>query len=273
MHLLARALPLNTSVNVFDVIIIYLSCGAPFGVSYFLLNRERLQTDRLALRALLEWIAWPASAVKMIGRTQFFSGRTKVNFEPLPELDAETDEKVGEIQKNLEQMFFRDGAAPQISIYAFREVFERYAGLSLALSVTDKAAGTPEAEIFRLANHRDVELASICLNRRNRSLLVTHHKQAREDFIGTADRLAESAPERTDTWILMNELAVLVDDIEAIAAIDKIFTGTSQTRSAGRVIEKGDVLWKPGKRKHLPSDQPQLNLQPATATMKLAKED
>lgn len=273
MHPDGTGVALKTSVNIFDAIIIYFACGAPFGVYYFLMNRDRLPAGRLTLRSLLEWIIWPASAVKMIGRTNFVAGRTKANFDSLPELDAETDEKVGEIQKSLEQMFYRDGAASKISIYMFREVFDRYAGLSLALGVMDKAEETPEAAIFRLANHRDVTLASICLKRRNRSLLVAHHKQAREDFIDTVDRLAESAKERTDTWISINELAVILDDIEAIVAIDKIFTGTSQTQSAGRVKEKGDVLWKPEKRRHLPSDQPILNRQPATATLKLAKED
>lgn len=209
----------------------------------------------------------------MIGGSHLLSGRSKTNFDPLTELDAGKDEKVYEIQKSLEQIFFEGFASARISIYAFREVFDRYAGLSLARRAGSDSSGAPQAEIFRAADHGNVELASICLNRRNRSLLVAHQIQAREDFIDTLDRLAGSPSERTDTWILVNELAVVLNDIEAIGAIDKIFTGTPQTRRAGRVKERGEVLWKPGKLKQLPTDQAALNLQPLPATMKLAKED
>jgi hypothetical protein len=260
-------------VNIFDAIIIYLACGAPFGVYYFLHHRDKLMAGNLTLKALVEWVIWPASAVKMIGRSRLFSGRYKTNFDPLPELDAGKDEKVCEIQKSLEQIFFEGLAPAEISIYAFREVFDRYAGLSLALRGGGDLSGVPHAEIFRAADHGNVELASICLNRRNRSLLVIHQTHAREDFIETLDRLAGSPSERTDTWILVNELAVVLNDIEAIGAIDKIFTGTPQTRRAGRVKERGEVLWKPGKLKQLPTDQAALNLQPLPARMKLAKED
>jgi hypothetical protein len=261
-------------VNIFDAIIIYLACGAPFGVYHFLHNRDQATAGNLTLKSLLEWVTWPASAVKMIGGSQLLSGRSKTNFDPLTELDAGKDEKVCEIQKSLEQIFFEGLASAKISIYAFREVFDRYAGLSLALRRDgDDSPGVPQAEIFRAADHGNVELASICLNRRNRSLLVAHQIQAREDFIDTLDRLAESPSERTDTWILVNELAVVLNDIEAIGAIDKIFTGTPQTRRAGRVKERGEVLWKPGKLKQLPADQAALNLRPLPARMKLAKED
>lgn len=260
-------------MNIFDAIIIYLACGAPFGVYYFLHHREKVDAGQLALKVLLEWVIWPASAVKMIGGSHLFSSRSKPNFDALTELDARQDEKVCEIQKSLEQIFFDGPASAQISIYAFREVFDRYAGLSLALRDEGDSPGVPQAEIFHAADHGNVELASICLNRRNRSLLVTHQIQARGDFIDTVDRLAGSPSERTDTWILVNELAVVLDDIEAIGAIDEIFTGTPQTRRAGRVKERGDVLWKPGKLNQLPTDQSALNLQPLPATMKLAKED
>lgn len=260
-------------MNIFDAIIIYLASGAPFGVFYFLHNREQLTAGLLTLKSLVEWVTWPASAFKMIVRSNFFSGRSKPNFDPLPQLDAVRDEKVCEIQKSLEQMFF-DGPGPAyISIYAFREVFDRYTGLSLALGTAGNSSEVPRAEIFSVADHRNVDLASICLHRRNRSLLVTHHNRARKDFIDTVDRLAGSRSERTDTWLLINELAVILDDIDAIGDIDKIFTGTPQTRKAGRVKEKGDVLWKPAKLKQLPSDQTALNMPPLPATMKLAKED
>jgi hypothetical protein len=261
------------SVNIFDAIIIYLACGAPFGVYYFLHNRDKRDGSHLTLKVLLEWVIWPASAVKMIGGSQLLSG-SKPNFDPLTELDAGKEEKVCEIQKSLEQIFFEGLASARISIYAFREVFDRYAGLSIALRRSgDRSSGVPQAEIFRAVDHGNVELASICLNRRNRSLLVAHQIQAREDFIDTLDRLAESPSERTDTWILVNELAVVLDDIEVIGVIDKIFIGTPQTRRAGRVKERGEVLWKPGKLKQLPTDQSALNLRPLPATMKLAKED
>ena len=260
-------------MNIFDAIIIYLSCGAPFGVYYFLHNRDKHDAGHLTLKTFLEWVIWPASAVKMIGGAYLFSGRSKTNFDPLTELDAGKDEKVCEIQKSLEQIFFEGPASARISIYAFREVFDRYAGLSLALRPGVDSPGVAQAEIFRAADHGNVELASICLNRRNRSLLAAHQIQAREDFIDTLDKLAGSPSERTDTWILVNELAVVLNDIEAIGAIDKIFTGTPQTRRVGRVKERGEVLWKPGKLKQLPTDQTALNLRPLPATMKLAKED
>lgn len=273
MHLLARALLLFRSVNIFDAIIIYLACGAPFGVYYFLHNRERMQAGHLTLKTVLDWVTWPSSAVKMIGGSSLFSQSAGSNFDALPELDAATDEKVLEIQKSLERTFFDGPASAPISIYMFREVFDRYTGLSAARREGGSASRVPEAEIFRVADHRNIELASICLNRRNRSLLVTHHNQAREDFIDTLDRLAGSISQRTDTWILINELAVILDDIEAIALIDKIFTGAPQIKRSGRVKEKGEVLWKPGQLKQSRSAQPPLNLQPVPATMKLAKED
>src|SRR5688572_11288031 len=116
-------------MNLRDLLIIYLACGAPFGVYYFLQNRNRIETKFLWLKSLLRFVVWIPFAFRMIARNSFLTKLYNDSFDKLTETDLKTELEIEEIKKSLERMVSAAAALP-FSIYEFREAFDRYVGLS-----------------------------------------------------------------------------------------------------------------------------------------------
>jgi hypothetical protein len=258
-------------VNIFDALIIYLACGAPFGVYYFLQQPEKRHITHLWVKTVSNFLFWPVSAFRIIRRSQIFRDASESHFDAVNELDAALEERVSEIQKDFEKIFFDEN--PKASIYEFREIFDRYVGLSLALKAEVKPHASAEPEIFRIAGHKNIELAAICLNRRNRSRLLIHQIQAREDFSKVLLSLADLASKWAAPAELANQLAGLLEDAGGQHRFEKVFAGAPQIEGRIRVRETGRDLWKPEIHKPLPASHLSMNLRPAPATAASPVED
>lgn len=258
-------------MNIFDTLIIYLACGAPFGVYYFLQYPEKSKFTDLWIKTLSSFVFWPFSAFQIIRRFYIVRKRTEIHFDTSYELDAGLEQRVGEIKKDLEDLFFE--TARMASIYEFREVFDRYVGLCLAIKADAAPRPAEGPEIFKISGHKNIELAAICTNRRNRSRLLLHQIQAREDFSKLLLALADLSSRWKAPAGLANELAGLLEDTGAKHRFEKIFAGAPQIEGQVRVREAGRDLWKPATHKQLPANHLSMNLRPAPAAAVSQAED
>jgi hypothetical protein len=151
-------------MSLIDFTILYFACGSPFAVYYFLQNRAWL-------KSIIIWMLWIPYSFRLLQRKV----TSKLNFDK----NIASDSEIEVIQKEIEQIVFENNT--KLSIFEFREIFERYVGLTLSKKQTQ--IGENETEIFRVANYDNVKLGSICLRRRNQFKLKYHQTLARRDFL------------------------------------------------------------------------------------------
>jgi len=238
-------------VNILDASIIYLSLGAPFGVYHFVQHRETCAGTNLWVKTLLSWLFWPADAVRVYRAFHSRKDTTGPNFDGEHLLDAREEKRVDEIKRILEDLFFVYDTTS--SIYVFREVFERYVGLSIALLPQSSSKKEPGAEILRLTGHKNAAIGSACLNRRNRSLLLKHHNQARHDLFEKLAILAASPEPGENVGLLARELAAILKDDPTISELGEVLGDQSQITKQVSVNESGREIWKPEIREPFPA--------------------
>jgi hypothetical protein len=108
---------------------------------------------------------------------------SKLNFDK----NIVSDSEIEVIQKEIEQILFENDT--KLSLFEFREVFERYVGLTLTKKQKNNHIGENETDIFRIVKHENVKLGAICLNRRNQFKLTYHQTLARRDFLKVINEL------------------------------------------------------------------------------------
>ena len=218
--LIANAMTLN------DLAIIYLAAGSPFAVHRFLHLSASSLPARLA-SACAHLAVWPLQAAAVVGR--LFAMRPA---------GATAGDDLDQIRSGFERALL--DTLDDRSIFQYREVFDRYAGLALAVSST---SAIDENELFRVAGSKDPELSNVCLNRRNRKRLEFHHIQARNDFLAAVSKLSDEAAAENGIRDLAVRLAVLVRDGEAMRELEVIFPGQN-----GRKFSVSNTeleVWKP----------------------------
>ncbi len=178
-------------MNSFDFLIIYLTCGAPLGVFYFLQNRKEQNGIRLWLKTFFTFIFWLPFGFRLLLQN-------KVNKKLFTNIKIFSKSQKAEteiflFQKQLEEILQKSNL--QISIFELREVIERYVGLTLAKDCENAKTTETEKEVFQIANSRNVEIGAICLNRRNLKRLTLHQIQARQDFFQVISQLVIFASE------------------------------------------------------------------------------
>jgi hypothetical protein len=238
-------LPFFLSVmNSLEIFIIYLSCGAPFGVYFFLQNRNRMKPFEAYLKSFLTVIVWIPYAFRLLN-TNITKKLTAVDFDKSADSDSRLKERIDEVQKRLARIFTQADAS--FPIFEFREVTERYAALTLAGQIDD--AGGDESELLRIANHQNIELGAKCITRRNRMRLELHQNLARKDFL---KMLAKFAPFETEKLrAVALEFVTLLNDGETLQAVENLFAEVSQTDHGFAVRQREKVVWKA--REHKPS--------------------
>ncbi len=179
-----------------DLLIIYLSCGAPFGAYHFLQNRGKTPVLGLfprSLAVLLLWIPfayllWRKNVAKRLTGKEFFS--------PNPEISL-LEQQISVLQEQILQAFVELNSKNGLGLrfFAFRDVLQRYTGLTLALKANESMVGENDLEIFRIAGRKKKELplAGKCLAKRNSMRLKSHQSKSREDFLGYLAKLSETA--------------------------------------------------------------------------------
>lgn len=226
-------------MTILDFLIIYLACGSPFAV-HSLVTRNEGDRRSKYMAAVANVFLWPWTAVRLIH--VFFRS-----------LDSDSDSRSIH-QRDLDLARIRsslENAAAERSdsrtVFEFRDVFQRYSGLSLGCEVM---LGTrPAGEIFEITSHPDPSVASACLDRKNLSRLQMHRDHARQDFIGMILRINgddQASGPLLDSAVKAAELARDTDGVRAMRSLFGISDNYVEiTREAEPVVD----LWKPAHQK------------------------
>jgi hypothetical protein len=241
-------------MNAIDLFIIYLACGAPFGVYYFFQNRSPEKSKLFWIKTLFNFLFWIPFAFAFLRH----SGSFKILS---PNKSAETslkpaveEAKVHSIVKQIEKLFLASDL--KISVYQWRETIERYIGLTFAIR-TDALISDAETDFFRIGerDEKRIELGAKCLNRRNRKRLLFHQIEARKDFLHLINQLIEFHSEREDLQRSATELLQTLADFEALDEFKRMSGGVRQTEDRFGVSESEQDLWKPETPKLSPAKQ------------------
>lgn len=196
-------------MSLFDLIIIYLAAGAPFGV-YKVTTLKGSLAPKVVFGLLLQIVLWPAFTLKML-----VGGESGI---------AEAGKELDRLQSEIEQIAFTDGSAA--AIFDFREVFARYVGLSQAANI--EVASGQVSDIFAIGKAENPTLATAILARRNREKLTFHQMTARNEFV---DMIGEIAIGHSEVILLAEKVAVCVNDELAIEDLAALTTHSNRTNS------------------------------------------
>ena len=259
-------MPKRVVMSLFDFLIIYLSLGAPFAVCFYLQNRKAVRPRELWLKTILNFVFWIPFAYQLIRKSdsaaKFFSNI----FDNQSFSDAEREKNITLARKNLEMIFAKNGS--KRSIFEFRETLERYTGLTLAGQIDERNSQNerPDFEIFSIAGSSQKEIAARCLQRRNRKRLFFHHTQSRRSFLALLAELFDTDSESERLKKAAIDFVTLLEDGEALAAIDKMFGSQTQTPEMPNVVNAETELWKSGKPQPPTIDPISTRLQILTTT-------
>lgn len=260
-------------MNFNDLLIIYLACGAPFGVYYFLQNRRDANSKSLWLKTVVNFLFWLPLAFRLLWKNKSLQKVFRIIFDGNKTLDAEIEKRVAPIRKNLETTIIKSipksaENIPQTSIFEIREVFDRYIGLTLACQI-DRKNSQFDNEFYKIFAPTNSQLASICFARRNRQRLFFHQTEARRDFLNLISG-ADGANFQRQTI----EFVRLLEDLTAQDALEKMFAQKAQTEKQPSVNNTEKDLWKSETRKPLPINQTaSVRLKFSPATMNLRAKD
>ena len=224
-------------MNAFEIFILYISCGAPFGVHFFFQNRHKSTFLTALLKSFLTVVVWIPYALRVLN-ANITKNKSVSKFDAADESDSALREKLDRIEKQMQQILVASRAA--VSVFEFREVFERYSGLTLARRSDE--IGENEREVFKIINHKSAELGAKCLHRRNRLRLDLHQKLASRDFLQLLAKFSFFEAEKLRASAL--EFATLLDDGETRRAIENLFAESSQIRQDSAVKQgEKEVVW------------------------------
>ncbi len=236
--MLAQALPTLQTMNSSDFLIIYLTCGAPFGVFYFLQNRKEQNNIRLWLKTFFTFIFWLPFGFRLLenkARKKFYGG--KKAFSNSDKIETE----IFPFQNHFEEILRKSDL--QISIFEFREVIERYVGLTLAKYNGSTKATETEKDFFRIANGGNAEIGAVCLNRRNLKRLTFHQIQARQDFLQLIGRLVIFASDKEKFAEAAADFFRVLEDAEAQSAFENVLTDNLRNKKNFVVTRSENFLW------------------------------
>lgn len=231
-------------MNLYDFLIIYLAAGAPLGVYYFLHERKRPDFKHLWIKTLLNFLFWAPFAVRLLRQNKISVDTFNNVFGEKSSPDADAEKIIHSIRKRFEKIYLETGL--DISIYEFREVLERYSGLTRAGQFEEGNSQTAryDNEFFRIADHKNAELAAICLERRNRRRLSFHQTEARLDFLQLLSGLSDSGSEKEILFRTAIEFVTELGDDAALDALKKMFEPEWQTKTVASVRNAETDLWK-----------------------------
>lgn len=258
-------------MNLPDLLIIYLACGAPLGVYYFLQHRNKTEMKILILKSFLRFIFWIPFAIQLVARKPLLTKFYNTNFDAKTISDSKREQEIEEIKKSFERSLSR--TFPSYSIYEFRETFDRFVGLSLEVQTETVETAPAEKEIFRIANHGNKKIGEVCLNRRNRLRLSFHQKLARRDFLQMFGLILEKADEPQILFNKSLRLADMLNDLEARTGLENLSEEFLQTAEKTRVSNLEQGLWKTAKHKPFTDSKISTNLQVMTVTANSSNKD
>lgn len=247
-----------------EFLIIYLSIGAPFGV-YFFLSRRPIKLDfAFLLKTICVVIGWCFYAVFLISRSRQNIPKANLTSDSIAENEIE---KL--VQKLLAAYSEISPNVKNVSFFQFREIAERYTGLTAALNDATESIEF-QNELFAVAGRKnqDLQLANRCLQRKNSLRLKSHQIQAREDFLQIFENFydeAEVVKFRETFFEIAERLIVLLADEEAGNRLNRIKNEIEkQNRSIDPSSKKQEELWNTSPTEQIPV------LQTQSSTLNLA---
>jgi len=257
-------------MNPIDIFIIYLACGAPFAVYYFLHNPAQVRPGLLWLKTIFVFFLWMPFAVSLLRQNKNLK-IASLRFAKTAAAKTERTEILHSIQKQIEKILLESDL--KISIYEFREILERYVWLTLANQNAAAQTVRREAEIYLVAQTKNVELASICFNRRNRKRLSFHQTEARKDFLRLIEKLSEVVSDPNKLADSSRKIVQILNDWEAREQFENNFAAR-QTDWRQSVKQSEKDLWKPEEiRKPQPAKSVPIYLPSIGATTNLHRKD
>lgn len=247
------------TMNSSDFLIIYFSCGAPLSTFYFLQNRQKQNDFRLWLKTFFTFIFWLPFAVRLLAnkaRKKFAADR-KGFFKT-----HQTETEIFLFQKQFEEVL--QASKLQISIFEFREVIERYVGLTIAVTGENTKIIESEKEIFRIADDKNVDLGAVCLNRRNLKKFTIHQIQARQDFFQIIGQLAGFASDREKFLKFVSGFFRVLNDTEAQFTLEKTWCDNLRNERSFPANRSENFLWKTETRQLTPEKFATLHLHTLT---------
>jgi hypothetical protein len=226
-------------MNPSEIFILYLSCGAPFGVHFFFQNRHKSSFPTALLKSFLTVVVWIPYALRLLN-ANITKNKYVSKFDAGEESDAVLRKNLDRIEKQMLQILVESRAG--VSVFEFREVIERYSGLTLAAQGEADEIGGNESEVFKITNHKSAELGAKCLHRRNRLRLEFHQRLASRDFLKLLAKFSFFEAEKLRAAAL--EFATLLKDGETRRAIENLFAESSQINQ-GYAVKQGEkeVVW------------------------------
>lgn len=219
-----------------DILIIYFSFGAPFAVYQFIQDRKTSKF-RLVFDTVFHFLFWLPLMLRY-GLAFILKSAGSNDFAETDDSDAELENVIRKSQSDITDHFRT--SARHISINEFREILDRYVGLSLL--VKHQVSGMVESHhaLFAITDHQDVRLAAICFERRNREHIFRHHIDARADFLKVMQECAFPGDRMLLSAI---GLAKLLKDLPASATLLENLYGRNQ--GVREISGSGEDLWLP----------------------------
>jgi hypothetical protein len=240
---------------------IYLAIGAPFGVYFFLLNRSSGSNSNLYLKTILATLFWIFFAFSLV-----FSRFTK-NSVLISTTDFKRELSAEHAAQRLLSAFAKNSLTKvTVTFFEFRELLERYIGLTLAIqnSEIDSPPTQQETEIFRITGRekKDLQLGGRCLHRRNFLRLKTHQIRVKDDFLRICEEFGYG-----DFYKAALSLVETLDDHEAINALQRLNPETGKKigeLNSSVKLEKD--LWQPAQPEQAFIPQPRNSISSLTQT-------
>ncbi len=201
-------------MNFLDFIIIYLTCGAPFAVEYFIKHRVSSTHTRCLIKASLILIFWLPYSLNILWQFIKEQNKSHINFDNDKDLNVLNENKIQDIQKKMESVSLKING--KYSLFEFRDLVNRYKGFMLETQVENKTPDAAEREIFTVSNSSSVDVSAICLHRRNRNRLFFHQRRAQKDFLAFLTATFRTSVHSNGVYfiLLAFELTVLLKDFE-----------------------------------------------------------
>lgn len=256
---MAYLLLFSLLMNILDLIIIYLSCGSPFGVYHFIYKKHNNRTAWL--ESLLVVLFWIPFAIYLL--------HTKITNKLNNENNLNNLEEISSIQKEFEDYLPTNNY--QISLFELREVLERYKELTLVSSKMNGQPAKHEFEFFKINGTKNLEVPALCLHRRNHKKLLYHQNQARKDFLKTIEFLLEKNAGNKKLGKISLGFAKILNDENAYLTLTKILDNLSQTLAKSNVKVREKDLWK--RQEQSKEKEIAIPLQTVTVTPSVHKKD
>ena len=169
-----------------EAFIIYSSLGAPVAVYYYQ-HQRKLQDRNIAIQTLTAFLLWPAALAKIIINNSAI--RPVNEFDESANSDV-SDELLQEIFELAKRELNQNGRGGEVA--EFREMIERYAGLSSASRSRHLQLKTA-VEFFAAAGHPKPELAAACRTRHAAEKLQAHSEAAAAELLQFFSRFNASS--------------------------------------------------------------------------------